>query len=151
MSINRTKTCLALVSLLLIFIQNSAATDSSRSPSDIFKVNDSTLNSSIDMYPLFILDCYEPWCEPCMRLNTTVHKLANDLDGQIAVGQIDMDLNEKTREMYNITVYPTILIFEKRKLVERYLGNLPEQELVDILSRVDQNLNVSYINGTVRT
>jgi thioredoxin-like negative regulator of GroEL len=79
-------------------------------------------------------------------LNTTIHKLANDLNGQIAVGQIDMDLNKRTEVMYNITGYPTILIFEKRKLVDRQLGNLSEPELIDVLSRVDPNLNTSNIN-----
>ena len=143
MSIKRKYACMMLVSLLAIFIQNSVAMAAPANSTNIFEVNDSTLNNSIEMHPLFVLDCYEPWCEPCMRLNTTVHKLANDLNGQIAVGQIDMDLNEKTKEMYNITGYPTILIFEKRKLVERYLGNLPESELVDILSRVDSNLNTN--------
>ena len=151
MSIKRIYTCLILVSLLAIFVQSSVAMAAPANSTNIFEVNDSTLNNSIEMHPFFVLDCYEPWCEPCMRLNTTIHKLANDLNGQIAVGQIDMDLNEKTKEMYNITGYPTILIFEKRKLVERHLGNLPEPKLIDFLSRVDPNLNVSYINSTVRT
>ncbi len=149
MSINRIKTCLILISLLLIFIQNSVATNASGSSSDIFEVNDSTLNSSIDMHPLFMLDCYAPWCEPCILLNTTIHKLAIDLYGQIAVGQIDMDYSKRTEEMYNITGYPTILIFEKRKLVDRQLGNLSEPELIDVLSRVDPNLNTSNINLTI--
>ncbi len=82
-------------------------------------------------------------------MNTTIHKLANDLNGQIAVGQIDMDLNRRTEEMYNITGYPTILIFEKRKLVDRQLGNLSEPELIEVLSRVDPNLNTSNINLTI--
>ena len=151
MSIKRKYICLILVSLLSIFVQNSLAMVAPANSTNIFEVNDSTLNDSIEMHPFFVLDCYEPWCEPCMRLNATVQKLANDLNGQIAIGQIDMDMNEKTKEMYNITVYPTILIFEKRKLVERYLGNLPETELIDFLSRVYPNLNVSYINRTVRT
>jgi len=146
MSINRIHTCLILVSLLLIFIQNSVALNASRNSTDIFEVNDSTLNRTIDTHPFFILDCYAPWCEPCILLNTTIHKLANDLNGQIAVGQIDMDLNKRTEVMYNITGYPTILIFEKRKLVDRQLGNLSEPELIDVLSRVDPNLNTSNIN-----
>jgi thioredoxin 1 len=149
MSINRKKACLILVSLLLIFIQNSVATNASRNSSGIFEVNDTTLNSSIDNHPVFILDCYAPWCEPCILLNTTIHKLAIDLDGQIAVGQIDMDYNKRTEEMYNITGYPTILVFENRKLVDRQLGNLSEQELIDALTRVDPNLNTSSINLTI--
>jgi thioredoxin 1 len=149
MSINRKKACLILVSLLLIFIQNSVATNASRNSSGIFEVNDTTLNSSIDNHPVFILDCFAPWCEPCILLNTTIHKLAIDLDGQIAVGQIDMDYNKRTEEMYNITGYPTILVFENRKLVDRQLGNLSEQELIDALTRVDPNLNTSSINLTI--
>jgi thioredoxin 1 len=149
MSINRKKACLILVSLLLIFIQNSVATNASRNSSGIFEVNDTTLNSSIDNHPVFILDCYAPWCEPCILLNTTIHKLAIDLDGQIAVGQIDMDYNKRTEEMYNITGFPTILVFENRKLVDRQLGNLSEQELIDALTRVDPNLNTSSINLTI--
>ena len=149
MSINRIHICLILVSLLLIFIQNSVAMNASRNSTDIFEVNDSTLNSSLDMSPFFILDCYAPWCEPCMLLEATIHKLAIDLDGQIAVGQIDMDYNKRTEEMYNITGYPTILIFEKRKLADVELGNLSESELIDVLSRVDPNLNLSNINLTI--
>ena len=149
MSINRIHACLILVSLLLIFIQNSVATNASRNSSGIFEVNDTTLNSSIDNHPVFILDCFAPWCEPCILLNTTIHKLAIDLDGQIAVGQIDMDYNKRTEEMYNITGYPTILVFENRKLVDRQLGNLSEQELIDALTRVDPNLNTSSINLTI--
>ena len=145
MSINRIQTCLILVSLLLILVQNSFAATASMNSTDIFEVNDSTLNNTIDMHPFFILDCYAPWCEPCILLNKTIHKLANDLNGQIAVGQMDMDLNKRTEEMYNITGYPTILIFEDRKLVDRQLGNLSEPELIDVLSRIDPNLDVNNL------
>ena len=148
MSINRIHTFLILVSLLLIFIQNSVAINASRNSTDIFEVNDSTLNSTIDKYPFLILDCYIPGCEPCILLNTTIHKLADDLNGQIAVGQIDMDLNRRTEEMYNITGYPTVLIFKKRKLVGQQ-GKLSESELIDVLSKVDPNLNTSNVNLTI--
>jgi hypothetical protein len=60
-----------------------------------------------------------------------------------------MDYNKRTEEMYNITGYPTILVFENRKLVDRQLGNLSEQELIDALTRVDPNLNTSSINLTI--
>jgi thioredoxin 1 len=107
------------------------------------KLNDNTVNTAINKFPFFVLDCYVPWCEPCKAMSTAIYGLANELKGQVTFGQIDIENNSVTSRMYNITSYPTLLIFKNGMLIDRQEGFSSKSELVDLLQMDDPGLSTS--------
>ena len=107
----------------------------------ILKLSDSTVNTAINRFPFFVLDCYAPWCEPCKAMSTALYELAGELKGQVTFGLIDIENNSVTARRYNITSYPTLLIFKNGMLVDNQAGYGSKSELVDLLQMDDPGLN----------
>jgi thioredoxin 1 len=142
MSKNQALSYLILASLLLLFGLNptQSAIDSAHRV-NILELNDKTLNAAIDNSSLLVLDCYAAWCEPCMNLNATIHELSHELKVPITFGQIDVEENDKTAERFNITEYPTILIFKKGNQIHRESGFGSKSGFLDMLQEVDPGHN----------
>src|SRR5271157_5729149 len=115
-------------------------TDLSNSDGSL-KLNDNTANSAINKFPFFVLDCYVPWCEPCKSMSTALYELASELKGQVTFGLIDIENNSVTTRRYNITSYPTLLIFKNGILVDTQAGYGSKSELVGLLQMDDPGLN----------
>ncbi len=141
---------LVLVSLVAFSpIIASAANQQSSSNSSqglIFELNDSLVNGTISKYPFFVLDCYASWCEPCKEMNDTLHQLSSELNGQIVFGTIDVGNNSKVAQRYNITDYPTLLIFKNGTLIDTPVGFGSKSELVDTFKILMPELNTSQVN-----
>jgi thioredoxin 1 len=148
--INRLPICSALIVLaaLLAPCSATAVADPQSNASMILELNDSTLNSTLAIYPFFILDCYEPGCDPCQRMNATLSELSLELGGQAAFGRINAKENSKTAEAYNVTTtYPTLLIFKNGTLVQKDVGFGSKAGIVGKLQRLNPNLNTSLVSS----
>lgn len=113
-------------------------------------VNDSNLQFALNKYPFFVLMGYADWCGYCKKMNVTVSGLSADLKGQVAFGLINAEQNNETRNRYNITVYPTLMVFKDGTLVETQIGYKSESEFALILKKAYPNLDISRINLTAQ-
>ena len=111
-------------------------------------VNDSNLQSALKKYSFFVLMGYADWCGYCKRMNGTVSGLSADLKGQVAFGLVNAEKNNETKNKYNITAYPTLMIFKNGTLAETQIGYKPESEFALILKKVEPKLDISSINLT---
>jgi thioredoxin 1 len=109
-------------------------------------VNDSNLKFALNKYPLFVLDSYADWCGFCKRMNGTVSTLSANLKGQVAFGLINAEKNNETRNKYNITAYPTLMIFKNGTLIETQIGYKSEPDFALILRQAEPNLDISHVN-----
>ena len=93
---------------------------------------------------------YADWCGYCKRMNGTVAGLSADLKGQVAFGLINAEKNNETSNKYNITDYPTLMIFKNGALIETQIGYKSESEFALILKKADPNLDISHVNITAQ-
>ncbi len=96
-------------------------------------INDSTIDSAVSHYPLFVLDCWKDGCKPCKQISPTIDEMAQDFKEKIVFGKLLIDQNYKTRVKYNIYHYPMLLIFKNGTLVYKHLGNYPKETLEGII------------------
>lgn len=109
MSSDRISIRLAIVLVLpLLGVVPIAAADSGNS-FRIPELNDSNVNNALREFPVLALDCYVPECGPCTVLNSTLLELSSELNGQVAIAQINIRENNVTKNMYKINAYPTTL------------------------------------------
>jgi len=113
-------------------------------------VNDSNLQFALNKYSFFVLMGYADWCGFCKRMNGTVSGLSADLKGQVAFGLINVEKNNETRNKYNITAYPTLMIFKNGALIETQIGYKSESEFALILKKAEPNLDISHVNITAQ-
>jgi len=76
-----------------------------------------------------LVDCWAPWCAPCLQLSPIIEELAADYANAVKVAKLNVDENPATAAQYGIRSIPTMLLFKDGKLVQRLVGALPKDEI----------------------
>lgn len=82
---------------------------------------------------MVLVDFYADWCGPCKMMAPIIEKLAEELNGKVKVGKINVDENQNLAMKYNIMSIPTIIIFKDGKEIKRLVGIRDKNELLDEL------------------
>jgi len=79
---------------------------------------------------LTIVDVWAPWCGPCRIIGPVVEELADDYAGKVKIGKLNADENAMAHQL-GVSGIPTILFMKDGKEVDRVVGAVPKQSLVD--------------------
>jgi thioredoxin 1 len=83
-----------------------------------------------------LVDFWAEWCMPCRRIAPTVDALANDFDGRVTVGKMNVDENPRTPMQYSIRGIPTLLIFKAGQVVDTVVGaQVSKEQLSSLLEK----------------
>ena len=74
---------------------------------------------------LTVVDFWAPWCGPCLAIGPTIEALANEYDGQVKVGKLNVDENPNVSMEYGITSIPCVLFIKGGQVVDKQLGAAP--------------------------
>ena len=86
--------------------------------------------------PVAVVDFWATWCGPCRILSPTVDEIAAELEGKVTVAKCNVDDCEEIAAEYGIRSIPTLLFFKNGEVVERTVGAVPRQEIVDIIEKL---------------
>ena len=81
-----------------------------------------------------LVDIFATWCGPCKMVGPIVEKLAEEFEGKVKVGKLDVDESPETPENYNVMSVPTLLFFKDGELVDQIVGGVAEGTLRDKLN-----------------
>lgn len=70
----------------------------------------------------FLVDLWAGWCGPCNTIAHQVEAIADEYNGTLEVGLLDVDCNPLVPERYGIDGIPTLLLFKGGELVENITG-----------------------------
>ena len=91
------------------------------------KVTDDNFNEFIRSKDYALVDCWAPWCKPCLRMGPVIEELAKISQDDIAVGKLNVDENPGVSLNFNIQSIPALLVFKKGKQVGTIIGYSPER------------------------
>jgi len=83
-----------------------------------------------------LIDFWAVWCGPCKLVAPIVEELANEYDGKIKIGKLDVDTNQQTSIKFGVRSIPTLLLFKDGQLKETIIGAVPKKNIVDKLNSV---------------
>ncbi len=92
---------------------------------------------------LSMVDFWAVWCGPCRIVAPSVEQLAEQYQGQVTVGKLDVDANQRTATQFNVRSIPTILFFKDGKMVDQVVGAVPKAVLEN---KLKQHLNGAAAN-----
>jgi thioredoxin 1 len=98
-------------------------------------VTDSSFNETVNKHSLALIDCWAPWCGPCLALAPTIEKLAEEYAEKVLVGKLNVDENPRTAECFQIFSIPTMLIMKNGKEVDRIVGLVPKNHVEAVLRK----------------
>jgi thioredoxin 1 len=62
-------------------------------------------------------------------LPVIVDEIANEYDGKVSVGKMNVDENPEIPSKYGIRSIPTLLVFKNGELVEKIVGAVPKSSI----------------------
>ena len=80
-----------------------------------------------------IVDFWAVWCGPCRMVGPIVQEIGEEYNDKAVVGKLDVDHNPETARKFGIRNIPTILFFKNGEVVDKQVGAVPKQKLVEKL------------------
>jgi len=97
--------------------------------------NDEVLESDTPV----LVDFWAEWCGPCRAIGPVVDEIANDYDGKVSVGKLNVDHENQLAMEYGVRSIPALLIFNNGTVVNQIVGAVPKNRITDILDTVISN------------
>jgi putative thioredoxin len=76
-----------------------------------------------------VVDFYADWCAPCQMLGPIMEKMADEFKGKIELVKMNTDNNPSTGNEYGITGIPAVKMFKDGKVVDEFVGLMPEENV----------------------
>ena len=86
---------------------------------------------------LVMIDFWAEWCGPCRMVWPLVDELANEYDGKALVGKVNVDLHGGIAAQFGVRNIPTIIFLKNGELVDKVVGAVPKDQLIE---KLDANI-----------
>ena len=101
---------------------------------NVLEFTDSNFNSEVLQSEIPVLvDFWAEWCGPCKAIAPTVGEIANDYNGKIKVGKVNVDTNQKIAMEYGIRSIPNLLIFKGGTILNQVVGSVQKDSITKLL------------------
>ncbi len=84
-----------------------------------------------------VVDFWAQWCMPCLVLGPVLEKIAEKYKGKFILAKLNVDKSPITSQKYKIMSIPNVKMFKDGKIVDEFVGALPEFQVQNWL---DKNL-----------
>lgn len=80
-----------------------------------------------------LVDFWATWCGPCKMIAPIVKEIADEYDGKILVGKVNVDEDPDLTMQYNVSSIPTLMVFKNGQLVNKAVGYREKDEILKML------------------
>jgi len=83
-----------------------------------------------------LVDFWAPWCQPCLMMSPVLDELAEELEGKLKIGKMNIEIpeNQKFAIIYQIQSIPNMKLFKNGKVVKEFIGLRPKETLKEELA-----------------
>jgi thioredoxin 1 len=80
-----------------------------------------------------LVDFWATWCGPCQMMGPIVTEIAEEKNGTLKVGKLNVDEQESIAAQFNIMSIPTFILFKDGKPAAQVVGGRGKEELLKSL------------------
>ena len=80
-----------------------------------------------------LVDFFAEWCGPCKMMAPVLAEFSKEMGDRVKVIKVDVDKNQSASMAYQIQGVPTLMLFQKGKVVWRQSGVVPAYQLKHIV------------------
>jgi thioredoxin 1 len=83
-----------------------------------------------------LVDFWAEWCGPCKMIAPLLDELADEYDGKVKIGKVNIDEQQTLASEYGIRAIPTLLLFSKGQVADQIVGARSKRDFKTSLDRV---------------
>jgi thioredoxin 1 len=82
-----------------------------------------------------LLDFWAVWCNPCRMIAPFIEQIADEYDGKMKVGKINVDEENELAAKHNVAAIPTLAIYKNGELAIIQSGALPKNQIESLVNK----------------
>jgi thioredoxin 1 len=83
-----------------------------------------------------LVDFWAEWCGPCKMIAPLLDELADEYQGKVKIGKVNIDDQQALATKYGIRAIPTLLLINKGQVAEQMVGAKSKRDLKASLDRI---------------
>ena len=80
-----------------------------------------------------LVDFWAEWCGPCKMIAPILDEIADEYEGKLTIGKLNIDQNSATPQKFGIRGIPTLLLFKDGAVAATKVGALSKTQLKEFL------------------
>lgn len=80
-----------------------------------------------------LVDFWASWCGPCRMFSPIVDEFAEDNEGKVKVGKVNVDDEPELAARYSVMSIPTAILFKDGEIEETMVGVQSKEDLEALL------------------
>ncbi|MGR5066204.1 thioredoxin TrxA [Photobacterium sp. DNB22_13_2] len=80
-----------------------------------------------------LVDFWAEWCGPCKMIAPILDEIADEYEGKLTIGKLNIDQNAATPPKFGIRGIPTLLLFKDGSVAATKVGALSKSQLKEFL------------------
>lgn len=81
-----------------------------------------------------LLDFWAVWCGPCRVVGPVLEELAEEMDGRLKIGKVNVDENQELAMQFQVSSIPAFVLMKNGRAVDRTVGAMPKSAFRTFLS-----------------
>ncbi len=94
--------------------------------------------TALDNEGVTVIDFWAEWCGPCIIIGPIIESLAEEYDGKVLIGKVNVDHNPEISQKFGVRSIPTIMILKNGEVVDKHVGTTTKQVLA---KKIEAQLN----------
>ena len=100
----------------------------------VLDLTQSNFDETIANNEIVIIDCWAPWCGPCLQFAPTFKETSEKVDG-VAFAKINTEDEQALGAHFRIRSIPTLMIFREGIGIFSQPGSISGKDLEDLLEK----------------
>ena len=81
-----------------------------------------------------LVDFWASWCGPCKMLAPIVDQIAEEQEGRIKVGKVNVDEQMELAQQFRVMSIPTLIVFKGGEAVAQSVGVQPKEQIENMFA-----------------
>ena len=82
-----------------------------------------------------LVDFWAQWCGPCRAVAPIMDELADEFDGSVKVGKVNVDEEGELAAKFRIMSIPTVMLFKNGQVVEKVIGARSKADFTGLIQK----------------
>ncbi len=93
---------------------------------NIIELTADNFQSELEGEGPLLVDFWAEWCAPCRAVAPVLDELANEYEGKVRIGKLNIDSNQELSMQFGVRSIPTFMLFKGGEIADTMMGAMPK-------------------------